>query len=263
MRHSRPRPPVVALALGALILISLTASGCGVWPRATSTHVPARALGTPGPTARGVRVYSASIQVPEDKSGVRVSVSCPAGAQMIGGGYGATDTFEYDAFVDASYPSSAYTWTVVSGSSAAFYLEADIYCLTAKFPLDVQIVQMSEAAASGDGCPTGSIQLGEGFNHPSDFSSSGLFYYLCASQHVSAGTVVTTRYNPHSSIHSYYPGSVTLACPSSQIAISGDTDGGDIVLANQSAGAPYTSWSFTAGGDGDLALTVRCVSFIP
>lgn len=261
MRHSRQRPPAYALILSALLLVLVCVGGCGSVQNVAAGAPQAPTVGvTAGPTARGVTAYSASIQVPENTPGTRVSVSCPAGTQMIGGGYAATSVFEYDAVVASSYPSSANTWTAVAGPGDAFTLQADVYCLAPTFPLGVQVVQTSGAPTSGSGCPIGSVQLGGGFNYPSDYPS-GRLYFLCATQHVRVGAVVTAYYNPHSSTHSYYPGSKTLACPSDQIAISGDTIGGDTVLVSDSAGAPYDGWFFTVGGDGDMTLIVRCVSF--
>jgi hypothetical protein len=62
---------------------------------------------TPSVSARvPIATYSASVRVQPDR-GSSVSVSCQAGEQMLGGGFSSSDLFEYAAFNQASYPSSA------------------------------------------------------------------------------------------------------------------------------------------------------------
>lgn len=250
MSRSRRITAAWALSVSALLIGLLSTSGCSLGSGATGASKPAHDA-----PASGVIARSASARFPGDAPG-QVSASCQAGSQMIGGGFAASDVFEYAASIIASYPSSANTWTVTAGSSSTFILEGDVYCLASTPSLGVQIVQTSAASTSGASCPTGAIQLSDGFNH-----STSQSYALCAAQRVSADATATMRYNPHSSSHSYYPGSATLACPAGQTAISGDSSGGDTTLASQSTGTPYQSWFFTVGGDSDQTLSVRCVTF--
>jgi hypothetical protein len=140
----------------------------------------------------------------------------------------------------------------------------------------VQIAQAAIAPGGSVTCPAGTILLGGGFQgseviaasrpegngwYASAYRAAGQVYALCASQHVTAGSIARSTYNPHSSSHQYYPGGTKITCPPGQTATSGGfITGGDLVLASESDGAPSTSWSFIAGGDADETFSAVCVN---
>ena len=280
MRHFRLRQPVYALCVSALLLVLAAASGCGAPPAsATATSVPVHGNAIPP----NVIVRMASALVPSRAAHTQVTASCQTGEQLIGGGFSASGAFEYDVKIVASYPASATTWTVAIASSPAFILRAEAYCLPASITLGLVIghasmIPSGHASMTPSGsvsCPPGTVLLSGGFQGDEVFSASrpdgngwyattfgfaGTVYDLCASQHVSAGGMVTAPFNPHSSAHNYYPAGASLACPAGQSAISGGfRSGGDLILTSASGGSPFQQWSVTAGGDGDMTLYARCV----
>jgi len=220
--------------------------------------------------------YSASADVRPGQP-TSVSVSCKAGEQMIGGGFGTSNVFEYDAFVEASYPSSANTWTVTGGHSSEFQLEAQVYCVRAAVPLGIRRVQIDVAPAGSAACPQGTVVLDGGFqssnpiqaSHPqgngwygASSDASAQIYALCAAQHVLRGSVVTSVFNAHSSTHSYYPGGGSVNCPGNQIATGGGFgSGGDLMLASERHDATPSGWFVEAGGDGNVTVYATCAAF--
>lgn len=91
--------------------------------------------------------------------------------------------------------------------------------------------------------------------------STGLVYALCATQHIGAGSSgAAATFNPHSSAHNYNPASESVTCPIGERASSGGFSGGSLILSSASAGAPYDTWTITAGGDGDATVYARCVT---
>lgn len=272
MRHTRQCQSASALSVSALLLVLAAANGCGAAPAsATATSAPVH--GNPIPPS--VIVRTASAQVPSQAAYTQVSASCQTGEQLIGGGFSASGAFEYEVKIVASYPASATTWTAAAAASPAFTLSAEAYCLPMSITLGLVIGHASTTPSGSVSCPPGTVLLSGGFQgdevfsasrpdgngwYATTFGSSGTVYDLCASQHVSAGGMVTAPFNPHSSAHNYYPAGATVACPAGQSAISGGfSSGGDLILTSASGGSPFQQWSVTAGGDGDMALYARCV----
>lgn len=268
----RPRAPRYAFALSALLAILMCASACGNG-RAGVTASPDPAH--EGVVSPGITVRSASGHVSSDAPRTAVSAACQAGEQMIGGGYATSDTFEYAAMIAASYPASDTTWTVAALSSPAFDLSVEVYCLRTSFALGVKIVHAPAAPDGAVTCPAGTILLSGGFQLDSSSvasrpegngwyaggaRSAGQVYALCASQHVSAGSVVSASFDPHSSSRGQQPDGATLPCPAGQTATAGGFSGGGLIITSASAGAPYVGWSVVAGGDGDVTVYARCVT---
>jgi hypothetical protein len=238
--------------LARLALLAMVMSGCAQGKAGATS----RNDSISGGSAPGLTAYSASIAVPTDTPGKQVTASCRAGEQLVGGGFLATDTFEYDVAVLASYPSSASAWTAVAGSSASFILEVSVYCLPKRPALGVHTAQTPTASGGVALCPTGEVELSDGF----DGSATGETYAVCASQGFRADASVTMTFNPHSSQNSYYPARVTVTCPEGQVALGGEETDPDIVMESDSAGPPFRGWSFTLGGDSDAQLSARCVT---
>jgi hypothetical protein len=263
------RAAVLPLSLVALCL------ACGSGPQVGVT-----AAGTPQHLAP--MSYSASVRVPS-RADTPVSVSCRAGEQVVGGGFVASDLFEYAAWISASYPSSATTWTVVGSAPASFFdLAAVVYCAPIARPAGVQIVHASSAGSATVACPQGTVLLGGGFHAAQPVSASqprgngwmsgstradsgggegGTVdaYALCATGLVRAGQVVQASFNAHSMSRGYQPGGADAACPSGQLALGGGFAVGELVLASQTRDASFSGWAVAAGGEADVTISAVCV----
>lgn len=253
-----------------LLLVALPwlISACGA---ASAAPAPAAAI-----SDVKIASYSASIDVRPGQP-TSVSASCKAGEQMVGGGFGASNIFEYDAFVEASYPSSANTWTVTGGHSPEFQLEVEVYCVQIAIPLGIQRVQANVAPSGSAACPQGTVVLSGGFQgsgpiqaayprgngwYGASFDASEHVYALCAAQHVLRGSAVTSTFNVYSSTHSYTPGEGRVQCPARQVATGGGFDSeGDLILGSGMVAAPSSGWSVEAGGDVNVTVYAACVSF--
>jgi hypothetical protein len=268
-----PCGPILALATCALLAILMSTSGCGVGRPGVTTpsgRTPNAA------TQPSIATRSASVRVPSGASRTAVSASCQPGEALIGGGYASSDTFEYAAIIVASYPTSATTWTVAASASPAFSLSVEAYCVPVSVVAGLKIAQAPMDPTGEVACPAGSVLLGGGFQsdgpvvttrpegngwYAGATRATGTVYALCASRHVRAGSEVSASLDPHSSSRGQQPGGATLACPVGQTATAGGFSGGGLVITSASAGAPYAGWNVVAGGDSDLTLYARCVTF--
>lgn len=255
----------------SLVVVTLLFSACGVaLPSSTAATTPRPQIVS----------YSAQATFQSGQNTYRLSASasCKQDEQMLGGGFAASDVFEYDAFIEASYPSSATTWTAIGFSSSSFQLEAYVYCLKASVPFGIRLVQSEGVPGGQVACPKGTILLSGGFqssqpiqaSYPLDngWSSASVgspvqVYALCASQHITASPVATAVFNAQSSSHQYQPGGTSLACPTEQAAIGGGFDSqGDLFLTSRSNGSAFSGWSVVAGGDAKVTVSVVCWAFI-
>lgn len=267
MPGSMRRPATRALILGALSIFLLSACA------SAGSTAPRRAASAAAPTAIATR--SASVQVPANAPRTEVSATCAPGETLIGGGFSASNTFEYDAMIVASYPASATTWTVAAGSSPAFTLTAEAYCV-AIMPGGFAFPRRSLDATTRAACPPSMTLLGGGFQGGSSFDASrpdgngwyaamsaftGEVYALCA-ERASGGATITATFNPHSSARGYQPGAARVTCPAGEVVVGGGFNGG-LILTSASAGSPYTSWEVSAGGDSPVTVYARCVTLEP
>jgi hypothetical protein len=208
-----------------------------------------------------------------------VSVSCRPGEQMLGGGFGTGDLFEYAAYIEASYPSGAATWTVTGAAPASyFYMEAEVYCLPVTIPIGLHVVQVAGAPAATAACLPYTVLLGGGFQASQPVSvsrpqgngwlsaasdapsgASVHVYALCAARSVLAGRVISAHFNAHSSVRDYAPDSADVACSRGQIAVGGGFTSGDLMVGSQALGLPFAGWSVAAGGDADVTIFAVCV----
>jgi hypothetical protein len=249
-----------------LLALVVVCSACGAPPHAgATTPVTPKRYSTTARVERGVRKT--------------VSVSCRPGEQMVGGGIGTSALFEFAAYIEASYPSGARTWSVTGSAPASYFnLEAEVYCVPAVISFGVRTVHASGAPVAEVACPQNTVLLGGGFqgsqpiaesrpqgNGWMSASSGGnsdtsvQTYALCAARHAVQGQVVTVTFNAHSSTHGYAPGGADAVCPDSQIAVGGGFAGGDLIVASQTHGAIFDGWSVTAGGDTDVTVSAVCV----
>jgi hypothetical protein len=198
---------------------------------------------------------------------------------MLGGGFGAGDLFEYAAYIEASYPSGAATWTVTGAAPASFFdLEAEVYCLRETTPVGLHVVHTMGSPAATAACPQDTVLLGGGFQgaQPIDVSrpqgngwlsaTSGATsdtgiqtYSLCSARHVLPGRVVSAPLNAHSSSRGYAPGGGDAACPTGQFAVGGGFAGGDLIVGSQALGPSFAGWAVAAGGDADVTISAVCV----
>jgi hypothetical protein len=227
-------------------------------------------------------MYSATARV-QPGTPKPLSVSCRPGEQMLGGGFGASNLFEYAAYIEASYPSGTTTWTIVASAPSSFFdIEADVYCVSASMSIGVSVVQASGASSATAACPRDTALLGGGFwgSQPIGMSrpqgngwlgatagatldTSIKVYALCAPRHVQPGKVVTAAFNAHSSTHGYAPGGGDAVCPAGQIAIGGGFEGGDLILGSLTHGSSFAGWSVAAGGDADMTVSAVCILLQP
>lgn len=216
-------------------------------PSPTATHPP-----VPTPTATWAPFSGKIIRVVNSVPWLtgKVSVSCPAGTTMVGGGvdngYGTSD---YNNVL-SSYPSGSNTWTVIGPMSTVSYtLSAVADCLQSATPVTTRIIQFTSPTSSymtGGGpveiydrsCPSG-VVTGGGYDvnggyvidsHPdgangwiSSSMRTGLTaYIICASAHIKVSPI-------HQSVtYPLYSGNgpalvvqSALSCPSGYTPLSG------------------------------------------
>ncbi|GEM_PF-2997812 len=247
-----------------LLMILIFFSACGGTAQRTNTALPSK---TTAPSLDPqIRVYTASVRV-QERQPTSVSASCKPGEQMIGGGFAASDLFEYAAEVDSSYPSSPNTWTVAGSEVASYFdLSAEVYCASAPIPLGAQIVQSSGGSVA---CPQGTKVLSGGFQNHRGASyplangwmtaDSEQVYALCASQHLQSSMVVTSTFNVHSDSHGYQPGGGSASCPAGSVATGGGFDSrGDVIVKNTLNVPPHAGWAVGAGGNADVTVYALC-----
>jgi hypothetical protein len=204
-----------------------------------------------------------------------VSASCQQGEQMLGGDFAASNLFEYAAYIEASYPANATTWSATASAPASYFdLEVAAYCLSAATPVGVQVIQADGTSASTAVCPQDMVLLSGGFQSAQPVgvsrpqgngwmaASSGVnvqAYALCAASHVARGRVVTATFNAHSTTHNYAPSGGSASCPAGQLAIGGGFEGGDLITASEASGPSFAGWSVAAGGDAEMTVSAVCV----
>jgi hypothetical protein len=261
---------VALLMLGVFVLCS----ACG----APSPALRAAATAASVPAHPSLTMYSATAHV-QPGTPTSLSVSCRPGEQMLGGGFGTSNLFEYAAYIDESYPSGTTTWTIVASAPSSFYdIEVDVYCVPASISIYVHVVQASGSSSATVACPQDTVLLGGGFwgSQPIGMSrpqgngwlgatagatlgASIKVCALCATRHIQLGQVVTATFNAHSSTHGYAPSGGNAACPTGQTAVGGGFEGGDLIVGSQTHGSSFAGWSVAAGGDADMTVSAVCV----
>jgi hypothetical protein len=245
-------------------------SACGTSARVVTSGTTTSSL--------ALATYTSTVRV-QPGAPASVSVSCHAGEQMQGGGFQASNLFEYAAYIEASYPSDSTTWTVTGAAPASFYdLEAEVYCASATRPVGMQIVHASGATEATAACPQNTVLLSGGFQTAQPISASQPLsngwrsaaaaspsgagiqaYALCAARHVQRGSVASATFNAHSTSRGDTPGSGEVTCPAGQVAAGGGFAGGDLILGSQTTGPSFAGWSIAAGGDADVTVSAVCV----
>ena len=216
-------------------------------PTPTATHPP-----LPTPTATWAPFAGKIVRVVNSVPWLtgQVSVSCPAGTTLVGGGvdngYGTTNLVT----VMSSYPSSLNTWTVVGPmSNVSNTLSAVADCLQSATPVTTRIVKLTAATSSymtGGGpvevydarCPSG-VATGGGFDvnggyivdsHPdgangwiASSARTGLTAYLiCASAHIKVSmSKLTVTYPLQTNSGPTLVNQTAIYCPSGYLPLSG------------------------------------------
>lgn len=256
-----------------LLALSMLFSACGAAsPSKTTAGSPTKTAAAP--LDPQIVTYSASARIQVGRP-IAVSASCKSGEQMIGGGFAASNLFEYAAYIEASYPSDANTWTVTATAPASYFdLAAEVYCASTPISLGIQIVKGAGGAGGLVGCPEGTRLLSGGFQGSAPVTASypvengwstGLndqVYALCARQHVTAGWVVSSLFHVHSSAAGYQPSGASVSCPAGQFAAGGGfaSQGALIVSSVGGGGPPLSGWSVSAGGDSDVTVYALCAA---
>jgi hypothetical protein len=172
-----------------------------------------RALTAPAPTAaETVAMQQALFSGGQTQS---VSSSCPAGTQMVGGGF-SSDPY---VAVYSSYPSGPSTWTIVGGNYGAPQTPVPIIayatCVHADFSLGLTIassvvtdVRSGTPANVIASCPASSTVLGGGPQStyrgpPSQFSDLPIAFSSYPNLDLSSWAAGVTPGNPGESVRAY------------------------------------------------------------
>lgn len=223
-------------------------------------------------TAQMVQYTKTSARIAVGASG-SVTASCPAGEQMLSGGYG-VDAFE-SANIMSSYPSGPNAWTVSTLNNASpswIVLSASVNCLRANVSVGARIVRKTvnisyEAAQSATAqCPPGAVVTGGGYKTTGFVDASvpqasgwhvvaregskAEVFALCATNHISAAPSTSSPFAIPHCFGCY--GSGKARCGTGQMLTGGGfriTDGNNRFLDNGAA-SDFSSWSVVAAGDG-------------
>jgi hypothetical protein len=209
-------------------------------PRASS------APWAPGSVASAITVRSASAQVAAGAQSYQLTVtaSCRADEQLVGGGFEASNVFEYALFLHASYPSGN-TWTVKTDSISHYELDVSAYCLPGEPPLGTKVV-------SGADCPAGNIPLSHGKRDDGAVT-------LCAGRHIASLTRVTAPIALNATTNGYHAQSAQANCPSGAVALDGGATVGMALASKATDG--FVGWEAIAGGNGSGEVYANCFTF--
>jgi hypothetical protein len=228
--------------LGIIVLASIMLlSGCASQMPATS------ATWEPASVASAITTRSASAQVASGASSYQLTVTarCHADEQLISGGFGASDVFEYALFQRASYPASN-AWTVKTNSISHYALDVYAYCLRGEPSLGTQIV-------SGNECPAEASPLSSG-------KTEAGVVTLCATRHIASVTHGLTYVALTSGTsNGYQTQRATVTCPAGTLALDGFAPIGTILASKAAHG--FSSWEMTLGGNGAGDVYAECVTF--
>jgi hypothetical protein len=279
-RATRRRGGRRLLTSSFLLAVTLLAAACSAAASAQRGSVTQRGSDTTPDAHLAAKIvaYSTSTDSAPNapRPQVTVSASCPAGEQMVGGGFAATDVFEYAAFITASYPSGPASWTVVGSSISHFTLGVTIYCLRAGFSLGVRVAQggIDGASQGYAACPAGAVLVSGGFRSTAPVGISmprgngwaiassdttARAYALCAAGHVRSAVPARVSFTLHATTNGFQPEAFHVACPVGQV-VGGGFSGPFLALSSTADASDFSGWSLVAGGDGDGAMVANCVT---
>lgn len=256
-----------SVSVGALTLILVACGQVGSARRA-ATAPPAPEAQQLSTTVAGITLphgwtlvtYTAAIPYstqPEftKLTELKVTARCQPGERMVGAGYGATEVFEYNASIGASYPLDDHTWVAIGGTQAG--IQIGVYCLHGDHLPTVVIASNPAGVAA---CPAGAVLLAEGFGQAAAGATTRPTYALCATSGVEAGARATAPATFDSNHNGYMAAYASVSCPAGQIAFGGGATG--VFDFASAASADFTGWGITGGGEGSGAVYADCVRLI-
>lgn len=257
-RETATTQPTATAALTRIpVLVQETPTASPVPPTPTATAIPFTAK---------VNYYHTTEQINPFKLNT-ISVTCPAGQYLVGGGFS-----DFTSAV-ASYPSGASTWSVVVFYSTSGIYTATAYaqCLQTNYPVQFTTVQQTAQSATNSydiaaiaSCPANSVLVGGGSSISPPYKSITSFavsyaiptllkyqpfnngwstdyridynqsswqatsYAICAQQYLQPNTYATHSYT--SAIGSLFVTGTSL-CPQNTLLTAGGYSG-DTDLAN-------------------------------
>jgi hypothetical protein len=234
-------PSRMRLAIFCITAIVFT-SAC-----ALTTPAAVQPTWAPESVASAIATRSASAQNAEGAKSYALSVtaSCHADEQLIGGGFEATNIFEYALFLRTSYPAHN-AWTVKADSISHYALEVFAYCLRGEPSLGAQIV-------SGNECPAGASPLSHG-------KAEDGVVTLCAARHVASVTHVLAYVTLTSAFNEYKTQRATMNCPAGTLALDGFAPIGTALSSKATPG--FGAWEMTLGGNGAGDVYANCVTLV-
>jgi hypothetical protein len=214
---------------------------------ALSTPAAEHPTWTPGSVAEAITTRSASAQVASGASSYQLTVtaSCHADEQLIGGGFEATNVFEYALFLRASYPAHN-AWTVKTDSISHYELDVFAYCLRGEPSLGTQIVSDNE-------CPAGATPLNGGKTEDGVIT-------LCAARHVASVTHALAYVSLNSAFNEYQTQRATMNCPAGTLALDGFAPIGTTLASKATSG--FRAWEMILGGSGAGDVYANCVTLV-
>jgi hypothetical protein len=244
MMDMTTRSGVMKMSTRMVIILATCAVALGACSGLTP---PARATWAPGSVAGAITTRSASAQNAYGASSYQLTVTarCHADEQLVGGGFEASDVFEYAVFLRASYPANN-AWTVKTDSISHYALAVFAYCLRGEPSLETRIV-------SGEECPAGAALLSHGMTDQGGVT-------LCAERHVASVSRATTPFTLNATTTGYQPQSAIVVCPAGAIALDGGATVGLALVSK--AGDGFRRWEVVAGGDGAGAVYANCITFV-
>jgi hypothetical protein len=223
--------------IGAATIVAMSA--CALATQTSS------APWSPASVTSAITVRSASAQVASGAKSYQLAVtaSCHADEQLLGGGFDASNVFEYALFLHASYPASN-AWTVKTNSISHYELDVYAYCLRGQPSLGTKIV-------AGADCPAGNTALSHGKTDDGQVT-------LCSAQHVASVTRIATPITLHAAANGYLAQSARAECPAGTVALDGGSTIGMALASKATSG--LSGWEATAGGDGAGEVYANCVT---
>ena len=271
------------LALGASALAGCASGSSGVTttsPTATAVAAPVFAL------QQGTTTASSAA------AGVSTA-TCPAGSTMVGGGFANKGKTSWT--IDASYPSSATSWSVHFHTAAASASPAEVVatalCMTFGRALQTTIVSGAPGFLNPNvtlpdaTCPSGSTLLSGGYfytnqgtqgpaaSYPASAATwrvvadsepapggltQGTVYALCGHGALGQPAVITNAAGQSgASVIAYQTG-----CPSGDFATAGGFNGGPaaLLLTGPAPTSGYTTWAATSGAK--VTAYALCARFL-
>jgi hypothetical protein len=229
----------------AIIMAAAFIAVCGCALSTQASRQAPSATWEPGSVAGAITTRSVSASNTENSASYKLTVtaSCHADEQLIGGGFIASDVFEFAVFLSASFPTSN-AWTVKTDSISHYTVSALAFCLRASPSLETKVI-------SGKECPNESTALSHGMSDQGPIT-------LCAARHVASVSRATAPITLTATQNGYSPQSGSVECPSGALALDGGSTVGLELASGPTHG--FAGWEVVTGGDGAGEVYASCVT---